>query len=170
MSHSEKVMEQIESVVGIGAHNAIQASAKAGIGIEEILEAIVRDIPPPAGSADAPLKALIFDSWFDSYRGVIVMVRVIDGELRKRTKIRLMAKGREYEVEDLGVLTPKPTPIEKLGVGEVGFIVANIKTVADVSIGDTITTAANPTLEPFPGFQEIKPMVFAGVYPVEPNQ
>ncbi|MFN0085355.1 MAG: translation elongation factor 4 [Blastocatellia bacterium] len=166
----ERVLEQIENVVGIGTHNAILASAKAGIGIEEILEAIVHEIPPPAGSAKAPLKALIFDSWFDAYRGVIVMVRVIDGELRRRTKIRLMAKGRDYEVEDLGVLTPKPRPIDKLGVGEVGFIVANIKTVADVSIGDTITETANQTTEPFPGFQEIKPMVFAGLYPVEANQ
>lgn len=166
----EKVKEQIENIIGIGTHNAIMASAKAGTGIEEILETIVREIPPPKGSTDAPLKALIFDSWFDSYRGVIVMVRVIDGELRKRMKIRLMAKGRDYEVEDLGVLTPKPRDIDKLGAGEVGFIVANIKTVADVSIGDTITEAARPTLEPFPGFQEIKPMVFAGIYPVESNQ
>ncbi|MBO0798241.1 MAG: elongation factor 4 [Blastocatellia bacterium] len=166
----EKVKEQIENIIGIGTHNSIMASAKAGIGIAEILEAIVREIPPPSGSAEATLKALIFDSWFDSYRGVIVMVRVIDGELRPKMKIRLMAKGRDYEVEGLGVLTPKPREIDKLGVGEVGFIVANIKTVADVSIGDTVTESARPTLEPFPGFQEIKPMVFAGIYPVEPNQ
>ncbi len=166
----ERVMEQVESVVGLDTRNAVLASAKAGIGIREILEAIVRDIPPPAGEARAPLKALIFDSWFDPYRGVIVMVRVIDGELRKGMKVRLMARGRDYEVEDLGVMTPKPRQIDRLGVGEVGFIVANIKTVADVSIGDTITEAARLTLEPFPGFQEIKPMVFAGLYPVEPNQ
>jgi len=166
----DKVREQIEHVVGIGTHNAILASAKAGIGIEEILEAIVRDVPPPGGSVEAPLKALIFDSWFDPYRGVIVMVRVIDGELTRGKKIRLMALGRDYEVEDLGVLTPKPRPIDKLGPGEVGFIVANIKTVADVSIGDTVTETSRPTLEPFPGFQEIKPMVFAGLYPVEANQ
>lgn len=166
----EKVMEQVENVIGLDTHNAVLASAKAGIGITEILEAIVRDIPSPRGDAGAPLKALIFDSWFDPYRGVIVMVRVIDGEMRKGMKIRLMAKGRDYEVEDLGVLTPKPRQIDKLGVGEVGFMVANIKTVADVSIGDTVTEAARPTPEPWPGFQEIKPMVFAGVYPVEPNQ
>jgi len=166
----ERVMEQIETVVGLDTGNAVLASAKAGIGITEILEAIVRDIPPPAGIADSPLKALIFDSWFDPYRGVIVMVRVIDGQLRKGMKIRLMARGRDYEVEDLGVLTPKPRQIDKLGVGEVGFIVANIKTVADVSIGDTVTEAARLTAEPFPGFQEIKPMVFAGVYPIETNQ
>ncbi|MEP7270943.1 MAG: GTP-binding protein, partial [Acidobacteriota bacterium] len=166
----EKVLEQIEHTVGLGVHNAILASAKSGIGIEEILEAIVHELPPPGGSDTAPLKALIFDSWFDPYRGVIVMVRVIDGELRCGLKIRLMAKGRDYEVEDLGVLTPKPRQIDKLGVGEVGFIVANIKTVADVSIGDTVTLAARPTLEPFPGFQEIKPMVFAGLYPIDTNQ
>ena len=166
----ERVMEQVESVVGLDTANAVLASAKAGIGIQEILEAIVRDIPPPRGIAADPLKALIFDSWFDPYRGVIVMVRVIDGELRKGMKIRLMARGRDYEVEDLGVLTPKPRQIDKLGVGEVGFIVANIKTVADVSIGDTVTEAARRTAEPFPGFQEIKPMVFAGVYPIETNQ
>jgi GTP-binding protein LepA len=166
----EKVKEQIEHVIGLGTHNAIFASAKVGIGIDEILQAIVRDIPPPQGSLEAPLKALIFDSWFDAYRGVIVMVRVIDGQLRRGMKIRLMAKGRDYEVEDLGVLTPKPRQIERLGAGEVGFIVANIKTVADVSIGDTVTDATNPTTHPFPGFQEIKPMVFAGLYPVEANQ
>ncbi|MCI0665246.1 MAG: translation elongation factor 4 [Acidobacteria bacterium] len=166
----DKVKEQIESIIGLGTHNAILASAKAGTGITEVLEAIVREIPPPGGTVEAPLKALIFDSWFDSYRGVIVMVRVIDGELRKGLKIRLMAKGRDFEVEELGVLTPKPAQIESLGAGEVGFIVANIKTVADVNIGDTITETARQTTEPFPGFQEIKPMVFAGIYPVEANQ
>jgi GTP-binding protein LepA len=165
----EKVVEQIENVVGLGTHNAVLASAKNGIGIDEILEAVVRDIPPPRGSSEAPLKALIFDSWFDSYRGVIVMVRLIDGELKRGMKIRLMAKGTTHEVEDLGVLTPKPRQIDRLVAGEVGFIVANIKTVADVSIGDTVTEAARPTAEPFPGFQEIKPMVFAGLYPTEPN-
>lgn len=166
----ERVMEQIQNVVGLDTENAVLASAKSGIGITEILEAIVRDIPEPRGIVDAPLKALIFDSWFDPYRGVIVMVRVIDGQIRKGMKIRLMARGRDYEVEDLGVMTPKPRTIDKLGVGEVGFIVANIKTVADVSIGDTVTEAARRTPEPFPGFQEIKPMVFAGLYPIETNQ
>ena len=166
----ERVREQIEHVIGIPADHAVLASAKMGIGIDDILEHIVRDVPAPKGNADAPLMALIFDSWFDSYRGVIVMVRVIDGELRRKMKIRLMIKGTVHEVEDLGVLTPKPRPIDKLGVGEVGFIVANIKTVSDVSIGDTVTEAARPTTEPFPGFQEIKPMVFAGLYPVESHQ
>ena len=163
-------MEQIQSIVGLDTENAVLASAKSGIGITEILEAIVRDIPGPRGIVDAPLKALIFDSWFDPYRGVIVMVRIIDGQIRKGMKIRLMARGRDYEVEDLGVMTPKPRTIDKLGVGEVGFIVANIKTVSDVSIGDTVTEAARRTPEPFPGFQEIKPMVFAGLYPIESNQ
>jgi GTP-binding protein LepA len=166
----ERVKEQIEHVIGLGTHNVIYASAKVGIGIDEILQSIVRDIPPPQGSTDAPLKALIFDSWFDPYRGVIVMVRIIDGQLRRGLKIRLMAKGRDYEVEELGVLTPKPRQIDRLSAGEVGFIVANIKTVADVSIGDTVTEADRPTAQAFPGFQEIKPMVFAGLYPVEPNQ
>jgi GTP-binding protein LepA len=166
----ERVLEQIQNVVGLDTENAVLASAKSGIGITEILEAIVRDIPGPRGIVDAPLKALIFDSWFDPYRGVIVMVRIIDGQIRKGMKIRLMARGRDYEVEDLGVMTPKPRPIDKLGVGEVGFIVANIKTVSDVSIGDTVTEAARRTPEPFPGFQEIKPMVFAGLYPIETNQ
>jgi GTP-binding protein LepA len=166
----DKVKEQIENIVGLPGDSAVMASAKAGIGIDLILEAIVQKIPPPQGDLAASLKALIFDSWFDPYRGVIVMVRLIDGELKRGLKIRLMATGREYYIEDLGVLTPKPRQIDRLGAGEVGFIVANIKTVADVQIGDTVTEAARPTAEPFPGFQEIKPMVFAGIYPVEPNQ
>jgi GTP-binding protein LepA len=134
------------------------------------LEAIVRDIPHPKGSPDAPLKALIFDSWYDAYRGVIVLFRVIDGTLKPGMKIRFFNTGRDYQVEAIGVNRPRPTPIDSLSVGEVGFLTASIKTVADVQIGDTITEAARPTKEPFPGFQEIKPMVFAGLYPVEANQ
>ncbi len=163
----ERVMEQIESLVGLNTHNAVLASAKNGIGIDDILEAIVRDVPEPTGTVEAPLKALIFDSWFDSYRGVIVMVRMIDGELKRGMRIRLWEQGTEHNIDDLGVLTPKPRPIDKLVAGEVGFFVANIKTVADVSIGDTVTEASRPTAEPFPGFQEIKPMVFAGLYPTD---
>ncbi len=163
----ERVMEQIESLVGLNTHNAVLASAKNGIGIDDILEAIVRDVPEPAGMPDYPLKALIFDSWFDSYRGVIVMVRMIDGELKRGMRIRLWEQGTEHNIDDIGVLTPKPRPIDKLVAGEVGFFVANIKTVADVSIGDTVTEASRPTAEPFPGFQEIKPMVFAGLYPTD---
>ncbi len=166
----EKAMEQIEHVIGLDTHNAVLTSAKTGTGVDEVLEAIVRDVPPPKGNADAPLKALIFDSWYDSYRGVIVLFRVIDGSVRPGMKIRFFNTGRDYQVETLGVNRPRPTPIDKLGVGEVGFLTASIKEVADVQIGDTITESARPTKEPFPGFQEIKPMVFAGLYPVDTNQ
>ena len=166
----DKALEQIEHVIGLDTHNAVLASAKTGVGVPDILEAIVRDIPPPKGSADAPLKALIFDSWYDSYRGVIVLFRVIDGTIKPGMKIRFFNTGRDYQVESVGVNRPRPTLIDSLSVGEVGFMTASIKTVADVQIGDTITEAARPTKEPFPGFQEIKPMVFAGLYPVEANQ
>ena len=166
----DKALEQIEHVIGLETHNAVLTSAKTGTGVHEVLEAIVRDVPPPKGNAEAPLKALIFDSWYDSYRGVIVLFRVIDGSVRPGMKIRFFNTGRDYQVETLGVNRPRPTPIATLGVGEVGFLTASIKEVADVQIGDTITEAARPTLEPFPGFQEIKPMVFAGLYPVDTNQ
>jgi GTP-binding protein LepA len=166
----EKAIEQIEHLIGLETHNAIFTSAKTGEGVAEVLEAIVRDVPHPKGDPEAPLKALIFDSWYDSYRGVIVLFRVIDGTIRTGMKIRFFNTGRDYQVETLGVNKPRPTPIDKLGVGEVGFLTASIKEVADVQIGDTITEAARPTKEPFPGFQEIKPMVFAGLYPVDTNQ
>jgi GTP-binding protein LepA len=166
----EKAIEQIEHIIGLETHNAIFTSAKTGEGVAEVLEAIVRDVPSPKGDADAPLKALIFDSWYDSYRGVIVLFRVIDGSIRPGMKIRFFNTGRDYQVETLGVNRPRPTPIAQLGVGEVGFLTASIKAVADVQIGDTITEAARPTKEPFPGFQEIKPMVFAGLYPIDTNQ
>ncbi|MCB1023070.1 MAG: translation elongation factor 4, partial [Acidobacteria bacterium] len=166
----DRIKEQIENIIGLDTTNAILASAKTGQGVEEILETIVRDIPSPKGNPDAPLKALIFDSWYDSYRGVIVLFRVIDGSIRKGTKIRFFNTGREYQIESLGVNRPVPTAIDELGVGDVGFLTASIKTVADVQIGDTITEAANPTTEPFPGFQEIKPMVFSGLYPIDAAQ
>lgn len=166
----DKALEQIEHVIGLETHNAVLTSAKTGIGVHEVLEAIVRDVPPPQGESSAPLKALIFDSWYDSYRGVIVLFRVIDGSIKPGMKIRFFNTGRDYQVETIGVNRPRPTPIAALGVGEVGFLTASIKEVADVQIGDTITEAARPTLEPFPGFQEIKPMVFAGLYPVDTNQ
>ncbi|HZI85596.1 MAG TPA: translation elongation factor 4 [Pyrinomonadaceae bacterium] len=166
----EKAVEQIEHLIGLGTHNAVFTSAKTGEGVAEVLEAIVRDVPAPQGDPNAPLKALIFDSWYDSYRGVIVLFRVIDGTIRPGIKIRFFNTGRDYQVETLGVNKPRPTPIDKLSVGEVGFLTASIKEVADVQIGDTITEAARPTKEPFPGFQEIKPMVFAGLYPVDTNQ
>jgi GTP-binding protein LepA len=166
----DKIKEQIENIIGLDTHNALLVSAKQGIGTREVLEAIVREVPSPQGSYEAPLKALIFDSWFDVYRGVIVLVRVIDGTLRAGMKIRLVSNGQVYEIEKVGVLTPKMEEINELSVGEVGFVVANIKKVSDTKIGDTITEDSRPTTVPFPGFQEIKPMVFSGLYPIEPNQ
>jgi len=166
----DEAKRQIEDIIGLDASGAILASAKAGIGISEILEAIVARLPPPAGDPDAPLKALIFDSWYDAYRGVIILTRVIDGVMRPGMKIRLMVTGQDYQVEQIGAFTPKPVPVESLGVGEVGFMVANIKNVADAKIGDTITEIGRPTATPFPGFKELKPMVFAGLYPVEASQ
>ena len=166
----EEARRQIQDVIGLDASGAILASAKEGIGISEILEAIVTRLPPPTGDPDAPLKALIFDSWYDPYRGVVILTRVIDGVMRPGQKIRLMVTGQDYQIEQLGVFSPKPVPVEELGVGEAGFMVANIKNVADAKIGDTITETARPTLSPFPGFKELKPMVFAGLYPVEGSQ
>ncbi len=166
----EKAIEQIEHFIGLETHNAILTSAKTGEGVADVLEAIVRYVPPPKGDPTAPLMALIFDSWYDSYRGVIVLFRVIDGTIRPGMKIRFFNVGRDYQVETIGVNRPTPTPINELGPGEVGFLTASIKAVADVQIGDTVTEAARPTKEPFPGYQEIKPMVFAGLYPVDTNQ
>jgi GTP-binding protein LepA len=166
----EEARRQIQDVIGLDASGAILASAKEGRGITEILEAIVTRLPPPKGDPEAPLKALIFDSWYDPYRGVVILTRVIDGVMRPGQKIRLMATGQDYQVEQLGVFSPKPAPVESLGVGEAGFMVANIKNVADARVGDTITDSARPTDTPFPGFKTLKPMVFAGLYPVEGSQ
>ena len=166
----EKAREQIENVIGIDASEAILASAKQGIGIDEILEAIVHRMPPPQGDPDATLRGLVFDSWFDQYRGVVILVHVVDGELKPGMKVRLMASGGTYLVENVGVFTPKPTPVLQLTAGEVGFVVAGIKTVSDVAIGDTLTDDRKPALEALPGFKEIKPMVFAGLYPVDADQ
>ncbi len=166
----ERIKEQIENIIGLDTTHTVLASAKTGVGIQDILEEIIKDVPPPTGDKDAPLKALIFDSWYDSYRGVIVLFRVIEGTIKKGTKIKFFNTGREYLVETLGVNRPRPTPINELSVGEVGFLTASIKTVADVQIGDTITEAARPTEKPFPGFQEVKPMVFAGLYPTDSAQ
>lgn len=160
-----RIKDQIEDIIGLDAKDAILASAKEGVGTEEILEAIVHRLPPPLGDYARPLKALIFDSWFDSYRGVIVLVRVIDGILRKGLQIRMVNTQQVFTVEEVGVITPKYKQVEDLSVGEVGYVIANIKRVVDTKIGDTITEDARPTSEPFPGFQEIKPMVFAGLYP-----
>jgi GTP-binding protein LepA len=166
----EETRRQIEEIIGLDASGAILASAKEGIGTREILEAVIDRLPPPGGDPDGPLKALIFDSWYDAYRGVVIVVRVIDGLLRPGQKIRLMAEGQDYEVEQVGFFTPKPVVVDGLGVGEVGFLVAGIKRVADAKIGDTITESLRPTEQPFPGFKELKPMVFAGLYPVEGHQ
>jgi GTP-binding protein LepA len=163
----EEARRQIEDIIGLDGSGALLASAKIGTGVPEILEAIVRRLPPPGGNPDAPLKALIFDSWYDAYRGVVIVVRVIDGMLRPGMKIRLMAEGQDYDAEQVGAFSPKPIVLDELGVGEVGFLVANIKKISDAKIGDTITETARPTAEPFPGFKELKPMVFAGLYPVE---
>jgi len=161
----DHVKEQIENVLAIPADDAQLISAKSGIGVEEVLEEIVRHVPPPKGSADNPLQALIFDSWFDSYRGAVVLVRVMEGRITKHMKIRLCANNEVYEVEDLGVLTPKPVVLDELAAGDVGFIIANIKRVADARVGDTVVEADRPA-PPLPGFEAIKPMVFAGMYPV----
>ncbi|MEW6128949.1 MAG: translation elongation factor 4 [Acidobacteriota bacterium] len=166
----ERVREEIEHTIGLETENAVNISAKMGLGIDEVLEAIVRDVPPPTGETDTSLKALIFDSWFDSYRGVVVLVRLIDGVLKKGMRVRFMDTQKDYLIDSLGVLTPKPREIDQLSAGEVGFFTAAIKTVADVEIGDTVTEAARPTAIPFPGFKRIKPMVFAGLYPVESNK
>ncbi|HSK73032.1 MAG TPA: translation elongation factor 4, partial [Pyrinomonadaceae bacterium] len=166
----ERIKEQIETIIGLDTSHTVLVSAKTGQGVGDILEEIVKDVPPPKGDKDAPLKALIFDSWYDSYRGVIVLFRIIEGTINKGTKIKFFNTGREYYVETLGVNRPRPTPIDSLSVGEVGFLTASIKTVADVQIGDTITEAARPVAEPFPGFQEVKPMVFAGLYPTDSAQ
>ncbi|MGC1781405.1 MAG: translation elongation factor 4 [Acidobacteriaceae bacterium] len=166
----ERTREMIEQTVGLDASNALPISAKTGLGVPDVLEAIVHRLPPPKGSAEAPLQALIFDSWFDTYRGVVVLTRVINGRLKRGEKIRLMSNGRAFEVESLGVLTPKPVEVQELSAGEVGFFAATIKNVADTKIGDTITHDANPAAAPLPGFEDIKPMVFAGLYTVEAHE
>ena len=166
----EEARRQISDVVGLDATDAILTSAKEGTGINEVLEAVIARVPPPRGSRDSPLKALIFDSWYDSYRGVVVLVRILEGELQERTKVRLMALGQDYEVEQVGVFSPKPVVTETLGAGEVGFVVAGIKRASEARIGDTLTEVARPTATPFPGFKEMRPVVFAGLYPVESHQ
>jgi GTP-binding protein LepA len=166
----ERIREQIETIIGLDARDAVLCSAKQGVGIHEILEAVVHLVPHPKGSPDLPLRALIFDSWFDSYRGVIILMRILDGRIRLGQKIRLMANGQVFEVEGLGYQAPKATPCDELQAGEVGYLFANIKTVSDAKIGDTITDNENPAAEPLPGFEVIKPMVFAGLYPVESHE
>jgi GTP-binding protein LepA len=166
----EMTKQQIEHALALDPTEAILISAKAGTGVQEVLEAVVSRIPAPEGRPDAPLQALIFDSWYDTYRGVVVLVRVVQGSLALGTRIRLWSNNQVYSVEDLGVLTPKPVRVEALRAGEVGFVIANIKRVSDTRIGDTITDHDRPATEPLPGFEEIKPMVFAGLYPVEASE
>ncbi|NOX19802.1 MAG: elongation factor 4 [Nitrospirae bacterium] len=163
----ERVKEQIEDVVGLDCSDAILASAKTGQGTKEILEAIVKKIPPPKGDPEAPLKALIFDSWFDNYRGVVALVRLFDGVVKPGQKILVMSTGKEYEVSEVGVFTPKMKKTSSLMAGEVGYIIAGIKNIRDTRVGDTITDADRPASEPCPGYKEVKPMVFCGFYPVE---
>jgi GTP-binding protein LepA len=165
-----RTQEAIEKAVGLDATDAIPVSAKTGQGVDEVLEAIVHRLPPPTGDPEAPLQALIFDSWFDAYRGVIVLVRVMQGTMRKGQRIRLMSNGKAFEVESMGVLMPKPVEIGELLAGEVGFFAATIKTVSDTKIGDTVTDDTRPAPAQLPGFEDIKPMVFAGLYTVDSHE
>lgn len=166
----ERAKEMIESAVGLDATDALPISAKTGQGVPDVLEAIVKRVPPPKGSPDSPLQALIFDSWFDPYRGVVVLTRVFHGTIRMGQKIRLWSNGKVFQIEGLGTLTPKPLVVETLEAGEVGFLIANLKNVGDTKIGDTITDDERPAIEPLPGFEDIKPMVFAGLYTVDSHE
>jgi GTP-binding protein LepA len=163
----ERAKDQIRDVVGIDPSGCVLTSAKEGTGIEEVLESVITLVPPPSGSFDRPPKALIFDSWYDAYRGVVMLVRVVDGIFHKRMRIRLINTGASYEIEELGIFAPQQTIQDQLGVGEVGYIISNLKQIDDCQIGDTVTEENNVTPDPFPGFREIKPMVFAGMYPIE---
>ncbi|OUD16288.1 translation elongation factor 4 [Thioflexithrix psekupsensis] len=163
----ERVIHQIEDIIGIEASDALRISAKTGIGIEDLLEQLIERIPEPKGNPDAPLQALIIDSWFDNYLGVVSLVRIMDGTLRKRQKILVMSTGRKVQVEQLGIFTPKPKDRDSLSVGEVGFVVAAIKDIDGAPVGDTLTSADNPIDKPLPGFQAIKPRVFAGMFPID---
>jgi GTP-binding protein LepA len=163
----DRIREQIEHMIGLSAKDALLVSAKSGLGVHDVLESIIHLVPPPQGDPDSPLRAMIFDSWFDPYRGVIALVRVIDGRLRLGQRIRFFSNRKTFDIEGLGYQSPKPVPCQELAAGEVGFLFATIKTVSDAQVGDTILDDANPAAEPLPGFQEAKPMVFAGLYPVE---
>jgi GTP-binding protein LepA len=163
----DRVAQEIEDVVGLDAADVIPVSAKSGHGMVELLEAIVEKVPPPTGSPDAPTRALVFDAWFDTYVGAVMLVRVMEGRLKKRERVRFMIKGTEREATNLSVLMPGSVDVDELGAGEVGAVVAGVKTLSDVMIGDTITSLSNPAKEPLPGFQLVKPMVFSGLYPVD---
>jgi GTP-binding protein LepA len=159
--------KEIEEVIGLDAADAVPVSAKEGVGIDELLNQIVEKVPAPQGDPAAPLKALIFDSWYDSYRGVIMLVRVVEGTLRAKQRIMFMSNRREYEVSDVGVNAPKPRTKESLIAGEVGFVVANVKVIQDAKVGDTLTEVGRPADKAFPGFKEIQPMVFSGIFPID---
>jgi GTP-binding protein LepA len=166
----ERTREMIEKAVGLPGRDAIPVSAKTGQGVADILEAVVHLLPQPKGDAEAPLQALIFDSWFDPYRGVVVLARIVSGRMRQGMKIKIMSNGKTFDIENMGVMTPKPVPLQELSAGEVGFFTATIKNVADTKVGDTITEAARPASEPLPGFEDIKSMVFAGLYTVDSHE
>ena len=166
----ERVMQEIEDVIGVDASDAVRCSAKTGEGVREVLEAVVAKVPPPRGNIDGPLKALVIDAWFDNYVGVVMLVRVIDGVLKPKDKIRLMATGAQHLCEQVGVFTPKSQQKSSLSAGEVGFVIAGIKSLADAKVGDTVTLTDKPAKEALAGFKEVKPQVFAGLYPVESNQ
>jgi len=166
----ERVCQEVEELIGLDTSIAVRVSAKQGIGIQEVLQQVVDFVPPPAGNSDAPLRALIFDSWFDSYLGIVIMIRIIDGKVRVGDKIRFMATAKEFEVVQLGVFTPFREERSELGLGEVGFLSASIKTIGHTRIGDTVTTAENPSQEALAGYAEAKPMVFSGIFPVEGEQ
>lgn len=166
----DRVIKEIEDVIGVDAQEAVRCSAKTGEGVRDVLEAVVNKVPPPKGDPTAPLKALIIDSWFDNYVGVVMLVRVVDGELKPKDKIRLMATGAVHLCEEVGVFTPKSVQKPSLSAGQVGFIIAGIKELTSAKVGDTVTLADKPASQPLPGFKEVKPQVFAGLYPVESNQ
>ncbi len=163
----DRVVDEIEEIIGIDAHDAIHVSAKTGVGIEDLLEQLVQQVPPPTGDYDAPPKALIIDSWFDSYVGVVTLVRVIEGTIERRSKIQIMSTGRTFQADDVGIFTPKRKTTDRLAAGEVGFIIAGIKEIEAARVGDTITLANRPAAEPLPGFKEVQPRVFAGLFPIE---
>src|SRR5690606_12825435 len=166
----ERIKEQIEEVIGLDASDALPVSAKTGMGVKEVLEAIVTRLPAPKGEAEAPLKALLVDSWYDAYLGVVILVRIIDGELRKGAKIKMMATGATYQLENVGIITPKKVMTGKLSAGEVGFFTASIKQVADCKVGDTITEEKRPCDKMLPGFKPNLPVVFCGLYPVDASE
>jgi GTP-binding protein LepA len=166
----ERVKQEIEDVIGVDASDAVLCSAKTGLGVRDVLEAVIKKVPPPQGNVDAPLKALVIDAWFDNYVGVVMLVRVIDGVLKPKEKIRLMATGAQHLCEQVGVFTPKSLQRAALSAGEVGFVIAGIKSLEDAKVGDTVTHSDKPAAEPLGGFKEVKPQVFAGLYPVESNQ